>query len=129
MTTTTLPLRNDYMSCIKLANETDSKKEDAFLRAEAKKALEQLRKECDHTYTVCTCSQYNGSYTNDYSDSYPGARICLCCGVSENAYDNEFKILTTKPFCRLTRNHPDQIKNPLSYLLNECIEIAQKSSI
>jgi len=119
-------LRHDYISCIKLAKETDSKKEEAFLKSEANKALEQLRKECQHTHTVCRRSQYNGSYLDDYSDHHNEYRVCLCCGIEEGAYDNEFKTLTTKPFSRFENKYPDQIKNPLSYLLNDCVEIAEK---
>ena len=120
-----LLLRHDYMGCLKLADETDSKKEDVFLKQEAKKALDQLRLICPHHHTVCLCSQYEGSYSMDYSDSHKEHRICLCCGVEEYTWDQDCKILTTVPFARFESNQPDQIKHPLKYLLSEATEIAE----
>jgi hypothetical protein len=117
-------LRADYTSCIKLAEETDSKKEDAYLRAEAKEALDKLCKLCPHYHTVCLQSEYNSSYTMDCSDSHPEIRQCLCCGTHEYGYGG-FKILTTEPFARFEGKYPNQIKEPLSYLLSEATEIAE----
>lgn len=121
-----LDLRNEYSSCLKLANETDSKKEDKILRQEARDLLSKLQKICIHEHTVCLMSEYEGSYTDDYSDKCPEYRICLCCGLAESAYHGKFDKLITKPFSRFEGKYPDQIKNPLSYLLYECIEIANK---
>lgn len=119
-------LRHDYMSCVKLARETDSKKEETFLLQEAKTALQQIRKMCPHTHTVCLNSEYGGSYSMDYDDGCPEHRICLCCGIDEYAHNEEFKQLTTTPFSRFENKFPDQIKNPLCYLLAEATEIAEK---
>ena len=121
-----IKLRNEYVSCIKLAKETDSKKEDAHLKEEAKIALEQLKKCCTHNYTVVQQSEYSGSYSYDYDDHSPEDRICLICGTEEYAYENKFKILTTVPFSRFEGKFADQIKNPLSYLLSDTIEVAEK---
>lgn len=123
----TLQLRNEHISCLKLAQETDSKREDAFLRSEAHVLLIKLRIQCKHIYTVCLCSEYEGSYTDDYSDSHPEERICLSCATRESVsqrYGDKFKTLAAEPFARFEGKCPDQIKNPLSYLLSETIEIA-----
>lgn len=121
-----LQLRHDYISCIKLAQETDSKSEDAFLRTEAAQALDKLRQVCPHSETVCLQSEYEGSYLEDYSDHNPEYRICLMCGMQESAYQDKFSKLTTVPFARFEGKYPDQIKHPLSYLLLESKEIAEK---
>lgn len=120
-----LALRQEYAACIKLANETDSKKEDLHLRGEAEVALEALREVCPHTHAVCLRSEYGGSYSMDYDDNHPERRICLCCGVDEWAYDSEWKILTVLPFSRFEGDAPIQITSPLSYLLTEAIEVAE----
>ena len=117
-------LRVDYTSCLKLAAETDSKKEDNYLRAEASRALDELRKLCPHYHTVCLQSEYNGSYLNDYDDHRPEIRMCLCCGEKEYGYEH-FKILITEPFARFENKYPEQIANPLDYLLSEATEIAE----
>jgi hypothetical protein len=123
---TLLRLRQEHLSCLKLARETDSKKEDLYLKSEASKALERLRKICSHNnYTVCLQSEDGGSYSMDYDDSSPEYRICLCCGIDERAYDGKFSKLTTKPFSRFERDAPIQIRNPLSFLLTEIIDIAE----
>lgn len=118
-------LRNDHITCLKLAQESDSKKEDAYLREEAKKALDELRKLCPHQHSVCLHSEYNGSYIMDYSDHYPEHRICLCCGIDEYAYNSSWKTLTVQPFARFEDKYPDQVKHPLQYLLTEATEIAE----
>jgi hypothetical protein len=124
-----LKLRNEYISCIKLANETDSKKEDALLRSEAKALLEKLVSVCDHAETVCLCSEYEGSYSMDYDDRNSEDRKCLCCGIYESAYGGEFKTLITTPIARFelgvfNSKLPNQLKHPLSYLLSEAKEYA-----
>jgi hypothetical protein len=121
-----IQLRNDYISCLKLARETDSKKEEAYLKQEAAKSLAQLREICPHNHTVCTRSEYGGSSSWDYDDRHPEYRICLCCGITDDAYDNKFEKLTTVPFKRFEGKYPDQIKNPLCYLLTEATEVAEK---
>jgi len=118
-------LRNDYISCLKLATETDSKKEDTYLRAEATKALTELRQICPHQHCVCLCSEYNGSYSMDYDDKHREHRICLCCGVEEYAWNPDWTILKVEPFSRFEGKFPDQIKYPLSYLLSEATDIAE----
>jgi hypothetical protein len=118
--------RHDYMTCLKLARETDSKKEDAYLREEAKKALVELRKVCPHQHAVVLQSYYSGCSSMDYDDKNPEHRICLCCGEDERSYDDTFKILTVRPFARFEGKYPDQIKKPLCYLLTDAIEIAEK---
>lgn len=118
-------LRNDYTSCLKLARESDSKKEDAYLREEARKALESLRKICPHYHTVCLCSEYHGSYLDDYDDAHKEHRICLCCGAEEYAWNPDWKTLKTEPFSRFEGKYPEQIKHPLDYLLSVSTEIAE----
>ncbi len=119
-----LQLRNVYASCIKLTNETDSKKEDFQLQAEAALALIQLQEKCSHMYIVCQRSSYEGSSCMDYDDRYPEERICLCCGIKEYSSNDKFKSLNNDPLARFEGVYPDQIKNPLLYLLSETIEIA-----
>jgi hypothetical protein len=118
-------LRHTYLSCIKLARETDSKKEDAYLKVEASKALEELRKVCTHENTVCLRSEYEGSSSMDYDDRYPEDRICLCCGITESAYNNKWKILTVLPFARFEDKVPLQVKEPLLFLLTEARDVAE----
>jgi ElaB/YqjD/DUF883 family membrane-anchored ribosome-binding protein len=120
-----LQLRHTYLSCLKLAGETDSKKEDAYLRKEASDALVELRKTCNHQDTVCLRSEYGGSYTDDYDDGHPEERICLCCGLEEDSYDNKWKTLTATPFSRFEGDTPIQVKHPLNHLLTEAREVAE----
>jgi hypothetical protein len=120
-----LQLRHNYLSCHKLARETDSKKEDAYLKSEAGKALEELRKLCPHKQTVCLQSEHEGFQSMDYDDAHQERRICLCCGESESAWNPDWKILTTIPFARFEQDSPIQIRNPLSFLLTELVEIAE----
>jgi hypothetical protein len=121
-----IQLRNTYVSCLKLAQETDSKKEEAYLKKDAADALAQLRKVCTHRHTVCLCSEYQGSYSMDYDDNRHEHRICLCCGVEEYAWNPDWKVLTTEPFSRFEGDLPKQIKYPLSYLLSEATEVAEE---
>lgn len=121
-----LQLRNEYISCIKLARETDSKKEDALLRQEAAGILSDLRGQCSHEHTVCLRSEYEGSYSMDYDDCYPESRVCLVCGSNESAYDKKWTRLITKPFTRFEGNAPDQIKFPLDYLFTESKQMAEE---
>jgi hypothetical protein len=118
-------LRNDYISCLKLAKETDSKKEEAYLKKEATDSLNKLRKVCPHQHTVCFRSEYDGSYLMDFNDSHQEHRVCLCCGIEEYAWNPDWKVLKIKPFSRFERDQPEQIKNPLSYLLSDVTEIAE----
>lgn len=126
-----LQLRHDYCVCIKLANETDSKKEDAELRIEAAQILIKLKENCPHEDVVCLRSEYH-----DYSDpdyNHDEQRICLCCGIYESAWDKKFEKLITEPFSRLEINYysdklPEQMKNPLNFLLSEAKEIALEKS-
>ena len=124
-----LQLRNEYLSCLKLADETDSKKEDFFLRKESKEILSKLREDCEHVETVCLQSEYEGSYSMDQDDRHPEDRICLCCGINESAYSGEFKKLLTVPIARFENGYyshklPPQMKEPLKYLLSEAKEFA-----
>lgn len=121
----TLQLRSEYSSCVKLAIETDSKKEEALLKKEAADVLEKLRKVCPHQHTVCLCTEYDGSYSFD-DVPCKEHRICLYCGVEEYAWNPNWKILTTVPFSRFASNPPAQIKNPLSHLLTDVLEIAME---
>lgn len=122
-------LRNDYCACIKLADETDSKKEDIILRQEAKVILEDLKQNCPHEDVVCLRSEYDGSYTRDYDDHCPEERLCLCCSSFESAYGNKFKVLINVPFARFEMGFynnklPEQMKTPLKFLLSEIKEFA-----
>jgi hypothetical protein len=119
-------LRNDHIICLKLASETDSKKEDFYLKKEAEKALDELRKICPHQHCVCLRSEYQGSYSYDYDDHHQEHRICLCCGIDEYACNPDWKVLTTKPFSRFEGETPEQIKHPLFYLLSEVTELAEE---
>lgn len=120
-----LQLRHTYLSCLKLARETDSKKEDAYLKKEAADALTELRKVCNHQDTVSLCDEYDGSYSRDYDDHHAAHRICLCCGTEEYSYDDKWKVLTNSPFARAGSKPPAQLKNPLNYLLTEVRELAE----
>jgi len=117
-------LRNEHTSCTKLARETDSKKEDLYLKTEAATALAELRKICPHKHTVCLRSEYHDSSMDN--DSHSEHRICLCCGVEEYAWKPDWKILTVEPFSRFEGKYPDQIKNPLFYLLSDATQIAEE---
>lgn len=119
-------LRNDYKALLKLANETDSKKLDIELRAEAKQILKKLQDNCPHNHTVILRE-------SDYSDdSYESEiRVCLCCGVKEystKAWEKlkivQYKFLIPHPhyICNCARC-PKQLQEPLDYLLLECIDI------
>lgn len=124
-----LQLRHEYRSCLKLAAETDSKKEDVLLREEAASLLKKLREICPHEEVVCLCSEYDGSYTDDYSDKNPEDRICLCCGINESAYGIKFLTLIKAPIARFTGGRysdklPAEMKNPLDFLLSEVKEFA-----
>ena len=121
-------LRSEYQACLKLAGETDSKKEDEFLRSEAKRLLGELKYCCPHYEVVCTRSEYSGSHCMDYDDSHPETRLCLCCGVEENSsprFQERFKILTLRPFARFEGNLPPEISKPLEYLLAESVQTAE----
>jgi hypothetical protein len=119
-----IALRNEYRACLKIANESDSKKETSFLLDEALRKVKELKKICKHKYIICLHSLYKGSYSYDYDDAHPELRICICCGEVESSYDS-FLILKNKPFSRFENNAPVQIKKPLLYLLNEVIEVAE----
>lgn len=132
-------LRQTYRACLKLADETDSKKEDMSLRNEATLALQELKKICPHDHIVCLRSEYEGSYTDDYDDAHPEDRICVCCGVIESAYLRKnygkgFQVLTKNPLARFEGGiyqtgggsiMPPEMKSPLSFLLTECVEVAE----
>ena len=120
-----LQLRHTYLSCLKLAQETDSKKEDAYLKKEAADALTELRRVCNHKDTVCLSSGSEGSHCMDYDDACKEHRICLCCGVEEYAWDPDWKILTVFPFSRFESEQPNQVTKPLNYLLTEAREVAE----
>lgn len=124
-----LQLRNEYISCLKLANETDSKKEDFLLRKESGEILSKLRKVCQHIETVCLRSEYEGSYTMDYDNHHPEDRVCLCCGIIESAYENKFIKLTSIPIARFecgfySDKLPAQLKEPFKFLLSEIKDFA-----
>jgi len=122
-------LRTSYRSCLKIADETDSKKEDTWLRVEAKATLEELKKICPHKDVIIMCSEYDGSYTNDYEDSMPECRKCLCCDIKEAHHlkfkNSKFEYLKDVDVqWRIDSKHHDQLTNPLNYLLSECQEVA-----
>lgn len=121
-----IQIRHEYTSCVKLARETDSKKEEAHLKNESYALLDKLRSECPHQHTVCLRSEYAGSYSMDYDDGHAESRICLMCGTNESAYDKKWERLTTKPFARFEGNAPNEIKFPLDYLLSESQQIAEE---
>lgn len=124
-----MSLRNEHRACLKLAGLTDSKKEDAHLREEAAKALAELKSICPHLEVVILRSEYSGSYSEDYDDRNPEERKCLICGVVESKYRDsrreQFEILKNEHTkWRFEGKYPDQVKNPLGYLLSECTEAA-----
>ena len=119
-------IRHEYRACLKLEAETDSRREAASLKLEASELLRRLQDGCKHVHTVTLQSPYSGSYSMDYDDRQQGHRICLCCGTYEYAWqDDEYEILTV-PFARFERGAPDEVKNPLGYLLTEAVQAAEK---
>ncbi len=118
-------LRHGYRACIKLAKETDSKREEAALVSEADVLLNALRERCAHELTVILESSYQGCHSMDYDDRRPGTRICLKCGIGEREYDADFKILVD-PFVRFEGNAPEEVRHPLRYLLAEAVEGAAR---
>ena len=121
-----LTLRLEYQACIRLADGTDSKREDRQLREDAKALLAELRKTCPHDHVVILNSEYEGSYTMDYDDHRPGSRICLCCGVEETAWGGQFKTLRTMPIRRYESDTPAGVREPLKYGLADVTEIAMQ---
>lgn len=119
-------LRNTYRACIKIADETDSKKEDAMLRADAKEALEELKKICTHDWCIMTQRPYNGDYDSDYSNTISEYRRCLFCNVFESSYSG-FAILNKPATIYLSEDKYDQAKRPLLYLLSEISEVIEKN--
>jgi len=120
--------RHEYKACLKLANETDSKKEDLLLREEAKKNLDNLRRLCSHEHIVILNSLYNSPRSYD-NDDISEKRICLCCGICEYSgtfTGSKFLKLINTPISRFESDAPKQILTPLSYLLTEVIEIAKE---
>ncbi len=117
-----LKLRNEYRACIKLAQESDSKKEATHLKKEADELLQKLQASCGHSNTVILRSAFEGSYCMDYDDYHYEERICLTCGLAEAG--PSFSYLIAKPIARFEGNYSKQIKSPLFFLLEECKEIA-----
>lgn len=118
-------LRLEYRACLKLANETDSKKEDTILREEAKRLLVLLREKCPHAEVVMLRSAYEGSSCMDYDDRHGEDRICLCCGYTEYAsYSDMFTVLKVMPIARFENNAPPEVAKPLEYLLTDSVETA-----
>lgn len=120
-------LRLTYRSCLKIADETDSKKEDAYLRAEAKSTLEELKKICPHKDVAIVGIEYR--WYSDDDRGTPERRKCLCCDTNEEKYveghKEKFLILkdeNTK--WRIDSKPHDELTNPLKYLLSECQEVA-----
>lgn len=123
MSTEIIRLRNDYRACLKLAAETDSKQDDAYFKSEAQKSLEGLRKICPHD-AVVVLNSYQKAYSS-YDTSDPERRICLICGMKEEAFaQSHFHILKLNPLSRFEENAPLEVERPLDYLLEECKELA-----
>jgi hypothetical protein len=116
-------LRNDYRACLKLATETDSKKDDVYFRSEAQKSLEELQKICSHEFVV-VLNSYQKTYSS-YESSDPERRICLICGIKEQAMSqSHFHQLKQNPLSRFEENAPPEVEHPLEYLLEESKELA-----
>lgn len=119
-------IRREYRACIKLADLTDSKREDGILRRDAAKLLDELKQACRHAHVVILRHEYAGSYSYDYDDAHGADHVCLCCGAMEcDIRGGKFETLTTPPFASLRSNLPaPELLAPLKYSLLECIEAA-----
>lgn len=122
-----LALRHEYRACVKIAQDTDSKKEAASLTVEAKGLLERLRKVCPHEETI-VLNSYSPSYSWD-EDANPERRICLCCGVRDEMYyyngtpeKKPLILLHPKGHWNARKGSQIDLKEPLKYLLSECLE-------
>lgn len=115
-------LRLQYIACISLADETDSKREDRELREDAAKLLKELRRICPHEKLV-SLRDATKSY-GSYDEPEDELRLCLMCGTEESAAT--FKILTAKPLARFPNQNeqPPQVTTPLRFLLSECEHVA-----
>jgi hypothetical protein len=90
-------------------------------------ALAALQKDCKHEHVITLCSPYEGSYSRDYDDRHPGARLCLVCGFTErvNSTNDYTKLLN--PISRFelgTSAWP--IEQVLAYDLNHLINLARE---
>jgi hypothetical protein len=114
--------RKEILRLRKLHRTTDSRKEATEAQSKERELLENLQASCPHTTTVCTNSEYKGSYSHDHEDSHGEGRVCLFCGTSETAYNEEFKILTTEPIARFERGDTAWNKDPLDYDFSRLVE-------
>jgi hypothetical protein len=119
-----LALRSKILELKKQAETTDSRKEHAALLLEVKVKTERLLSICTHEYVICLCSEYKGSYSNDYEDGHGEVRLCLVCGISEGAYNEQHKILAKEPFARFETHGGysgfDKITLDLHELIDYC---------
>lgn len=132
-------LRDQYRACVKLADETDSKRDDVYLRKEAAEILVELRKVCDHTYTVVPQEYYEGSYCEDRTDAHKEKRLCLVCDIYEYAWKAEdYKALKSTPFARIREDsryspmRPEMkaaLNNPLQFLLSEMVDMVNAEGL
>lgn len=123
-----LEARNTYRSCVALAEISDSKRETEVLLQDAKIALAKLTEKCEHPTIVIT-QGYSPAYSS-YDEPDPEIRLCICCGLYESAY-REFHTLLTRPFARVfaTKGLPIELREPLRFLMTECIEAAVTSPL
>jgi hypothetical protein len=119
-----LKLRHEYMSCIKLADETDSKKEDKVLREDAKSILETLKKSCKHQYVIITQDEYYDCYEAYNERYYNEERICLCCSLSDDSQKKGPLFLAKiKPIARYFKK---DLNYPLKLLLQDILDMVVK---
>lgn len=72
---------------------------------ELRDQMEATKNQCKHKLVVIVCSDYAGSYSQDYDDGHGEIRKCLICGISEMAQNGKFTTLTD-PFKRLELGNP-----------------------
>lgn len=117
-----IDIRHNYRAAIKLAHESDSKKETLSLVAMAKEELTQLRLECPHEHIVELSPAYEGSYSYDYDDWRVAHLICLMCGLEEYGP----KVLVKTPMYRCAGQLPLELREPLKFLLSEAVSAAEE---
>ena len=99
----TLATRKEILRLRKLHRTTDSRSEAAEAQSKERELIENLQASCPHTTTICTNSEYKGSYSYDHEDAHGEGRVCLFCATSETAYNEDFKILTAESIARFER--------------------------
>lgn len=109
-------LRNKYDALIKKANKTDSKKEDAKFREEAKNILISLKQICDHSDAIIINEPYE---LDNYDRSWAsGLIICPCCSIEEYYNDIFLDIFKLDKIKYIYHNKP---KDYIHKYIGDCI--------